>query len=760
MKNIIIYIVFLFTVAANAQHDNIWYFGRWAGLDFNTGIPVPLTNSAMWALEGSSVISDENGNLLFYTNGLTVWNRNHQIMQNGNGLLGNNSTTQAAMIVPKPGQPTHYYIFTPDAGGGINGLHYSEVDMNAAGGLGAVINKNIALVTPVCEKVTAAYHSNGTDIWVTTHHWGSDAYYSYLVTSAGVNPAPVISNVGMIIQGASNSGRFAGFMAISPDGSHLAINSRNVGIELMDFNNSTGQVSNARVLKAGSIGYGLEFSPSGNLIYATLENQLVQYQVNTPNPELTETFIAPMMTLGAIKIGPDSKLYIISAAIANSISVVNKPDSAGVGCDFVLNQTDLGGRTTFVGLPTFLTSPFYITGITFSNGCSGSDVSFSLSSTIAPDTISWDFGDGATSDDANPSHTYAVAGTYTVKATAKKGIFRRFFTQTINILPSPVANQPQDMILCDGISDDGAANFDLALQNAEILGTQPASDFTITYHLSQSDADSGSNPVEGVFINTTNPQTIFARVMNNTTTICDAVTSFELIVNPSPAIEMQDEYFVCDNNIIALTAPAGFDSYQWSTGEATRTIFAGPGNYTLTVFKDYGDVVCNTSKNITVTRSGPAEIIDIQTNDWTDNQNTITIDVQGTGKYEYSIDGITYQDSPVFYGLQVGLYTVYVRDKNGCGVTEEDVALLMYPRFFTPNGDGINDIWNVKLSYFEPGMAVHIMDRYGKLITSFHGNNIGWDGTYNGHNLPSTDYWFVVKRQDGKQYKGHFAMIR
>ena len=108
----------------------------------------------------------------------------------------------------------------------------------------------------------------------------------------------------------------------------------------------------------------------------------------------------------------------------------------------------------------------------------------------------------------------------------------------------------------------------------------------------------------------------------------------------------------------------------------------------------------------------------------------------------------------------MGRHFVYVRDKNGCGIAKDEVYLLTYPKFFTPNGDGENETWRIKFAHAEPDMDVHIYDRYGKLITSFKGSSPGWDGTMNGYKLPSTDYWFVVKRQDGKEFKGHFSMIR
>ena len=133
-----------------------------------------------------------------------------------------------------------------------------------------------------------------------------------------------------------------------------------------------------------------------------------------------------------------------------------------------------------------------------------------------------------------------------------------------------------------------------------------------------------------------------------------------------------------------------------------------------------------------------------------------------SANFEYSIDGgVTYQQSPIFENLPAGIYEVSVRDIYGCGYDEDSTYILAYPKFFTPNGDGVNETWRIPLAMIvEPDLKVYIFDRYGKLITGFGASHIGWDGTYNGENLPSTDYWFVVVRQNGKEYKGHFSMIR
>lgn len=142
------------------------------------------------------------------------------------------------------------------------------------------------------------------------------------------------------------------------------------------------------------------------------------------------------------------------------------------------------------------------------------------------------------------------------------------------------------------------------------------------------------------------------------------------------------------------------------------------------------------------------------------HQNTIEVIVQGIGDYEYSVNGVDYQYSNVFTNLDSSFYTIYVRDKNGCGIVTQSKHILSYPPFFTPNGDGINDYWQIKYGSTEPDMLIHIFDRYGKLISSFRGKDIGWNGTLNGKDIPATDYWFYIKRQNGKEHRGHFSLVR
>jgi len=168
------------------KEANMWYFGNKAALDFNSGAPVPLSNNVMNTWEGVASIADPiSGRLLFYTDGMTIWDSTHTAMPNGSGLLGDSSSSQAALIIPHPGMGQLYYLFTVDGYGGSDGLRYSMINMNLNGGNGdvAVGYKNVLLQSPVSEKITAARHANGTDIWIISHLWNSNQFVSYRISA-------------------------------------------------------------------------------------------------------------------------------------------------------------------------------------------------------------------------------------------------------------------------------------------------------------------------------------------------------------------------------------------------------------------------------------------------------------------------------------------------------------------------------------------------------------------------------------------------
>lgn len=341
--------------------------------------------------------------------------------------------------------------------------------------------------------------------------------------------------------------------------------------------------------------------------------------------------------------------------------------------------------------------------------------------------------------------------------------FTNCFSETLLTLRTssqPQINTPSDIYTCD--EGNGFANFDTSNIENEIIGNQ--SGLSITYL----NADGGiiSNFISTNFQNTEAwNQKIIVKVENGTNNLCYSETEFNLIVNNLPEINLEDEYFICNlDPSINLSVDSSFDSYEWrfedgsSISSSNSAEIREEGNYTLTVTKLENGIVCENSFSFELIRSTLPEIL--QVNQGELGNNFIEIIATGDGDFEYSIDGVNYQDSNVFENIRGGIYTVSIRDKEGCGEDSREVVLVDYPKFFTPNNDGANDFWQIKgISRF-PNSKISIYDRYGKLITELSHNDIGWDGMYRGTYMPTNDYWFNANLNDEIVFSGHFTLKR
>ena len=375
MKKLLLLLLPIVCYSQDYKRTFNWYFGDSAGISFATNPPTPLSNGKMFTDEGCASISDTNGNLLFYTNGEKVWNKNHEIMEMGDSLLGSIDATQSSIIIPQPGVDSIYNIFTTPTKG-LGGLRYSIVDMSANGGLGKVISRNILLQSPVCEKLTATHHQNGKDIWVVAHGFkdpGKDnLFYSYLITEKGLANCPILTNIGaehykydMALYNAQ------GAMKFSRDGKRLAItvyNELQNYIELFDFNKNTGAIFNPIRINNIFLPYGLEFSPNGKRLYVTnRSNHLYQYNLDLSteaaiNNSRTELywpgFNTPAIYHGNMQLAANGKVYI-ALKDSNFLSVVDSPNAIGINCTFNFRILKLSnGATSKSGLPNYITSYF------------------------------------------------------------------------------------------------------------------------------------------------------------------------------------------------------------------------------------------------------------------------------------------------------------------------------------------------------------------------------------------------------------------
>lgn len=332
---------------------------------------------------------------------------------------------------------------------------------------------------------------------------------------------------------------------------------------------------------------------------------------------------------------------------------------------------------------------------------------------------------------------------------------------TLAVSNNSIAN-PDNLETCDTDSNpaDGISTFDLQETEAVILANLPGGN--VVYYTSYANALSGLNPILNPtnFQNTTAfQQTIFAKLSSGIE--CYGIAEFDIIVNSFQGSFADVQRNICSGNSIQLNAGSGFSSYSWNTNPVQTSqiiTVSSAGTYIVTVSNSFG---CTTTKKFIVTASSIAEAASVSVNDFNGGNNSATINLtqNSIGNYEYSLDGSNYQISPTFTNLAPGEYTVYINEEN-CGQISYDFYVMDYPKFFTPNQDGFNDIWRIPFLQFQRRAKVAIFDRYGKLVHFFTGSQPGWDGTLNGKNLFATDYWFVITLENGREIKGHFSLVR
>lgn len=936
----IVFLTFLWccTPLLGQGEANNWYFGQNAGVSFNTTPPTALTNGQVNTLEGCTTISDATGDLLFYTDGITIWNRFHNVMPNGDNLKGDPSSTSSALIVPLPNSSDIYIVFTVDEphhfnadndastfdGDGVNdGFMYSVVNMSLNGGNGDVVSgqKNLPLVTydtsdplesayKCSEKITAVKSDDCDSFWVITHF--IDTFYAFRVDPSGVNPTPVTSKTSITVPVSGYRRNALGYIKASPEGDKLAVahfgfattpggNATGKAL-LYNFNNATGQVSNEIELSASDSPYGVEFSQTGQKLYATFDigssgngqSYITQYDLSLPDNQIAASATrirnqnnqtVTSFAAGAIQLAPDGKIY---RSLLNTVTqrgdylgIIENPEASATAITYnergLLINVD-GPRSALLGLPPFIQSIFAQT-IDIINSGNPNDVNlplcdgdtYRLSYTNIPGaTYMWFVNDSPIANTSNflditntanyrlevdlndgscPLVGVANATFYEVPAIIPVTLTQCDAYQTIgdNItlfdlnfandqltggnsdfttlffldLPSAQAGSPTltnadsfqnsqnnqqlfarvintnntdcfsistvtlqvsttsvnnaELRACDDDgTEDGFTIFNLTEADSQVLsGTSPTG-LNVFYFQSIEDALLSRNPITTYANPTQNSQgddIVYAKVETNTGD-CFGISSVRLFVIPLPDIEAEDQAFICLNqSTIEITAgifpnniPGDF-TILWSTGETTERIFVSqPGMYTVDVTSILTG--CTKTRTVDVIASSIATIASVDINDAREN-NIITINAEGLGNYEYAIEIegnlSAYQDDPTFMNVPAGFHTVYVRDKNGCiPVVTKDIAVVGFPKYFTPNGDGFHETWNVEgiSQDIMSNSLIFIFDRYGKLLKQLRAGGVGWDGTFNGRIMPSSEYWYRVELDDGRILTGSFSLIR
>lgn len=591
LKKYILTYCFLFcTLFGFAQKQtNIWYFGTRVGLDFNQTPPLVLSNGTANSREGSAAMSDNNGKLLFYTNGKIVQNRKHETMPNGSGLMGELSSTNNSVIVPMPGSDSVYYLFTiGSAFEEVPVFSYNIIDMKGDGGFGSVVTKNVIVVDTVLEKIAAIRHCNNKDVWIVIQKFRTDKYYSYLLTSAGLSTAPVVSSTGLVITGQVNNA--IGTLKFSSKGNKLVACHAfdNDAVELMDFDNTTGVISNPLVIHPNAIPhapnfigvYGAEFSPDGKLLYVSANNSdtdpstLYQFDITSNN---AATILASKQIIaqttpwyaGGLQLASDQKVYM-TMWNDTALSVIENPNIYGPGCNFVFNKIRVGPASSLplqFGLPTFMQSYFDTTASPYdfnrTSNCFDLNVSFTINRLSGIDSVKWNFGDMGQSQALQPTHTYAAPGFYDVQLIVYK-------------------------VDCSGLNDTINHKVWIAT-SGEFLGADTSSCNVLSLQI-------GVEAVPGVDylwntgstsskITTTGFGDYWLEIEQYGCKIRDTI---KVSPRPLPIVSLGIDTSICRSKpAILTTGNSAFDTYLWSTGETTSTILVNQtGTYYVTVSKN------------------------------------------------------------------------------------------------------------------------------------------------------------------------------
>ncbi len=568
LKKFFVFTYLLFSFyCINAQRANTWYFGNNAGLNFNTTTPTALTNGLTANADNTSTISDLNGNLLFYTNGISVWNKNHLIMPNGGGLVGSFTAGQCALIVPVPCSQNKYVIFHVTDYVAPGNLNYTVVDMSLNFGLGDVVvgQKNISLGTGWTEKLCAYYNPIGNFYWVFSHKWSSDQFVAFKVDNSSIASQSVISSIGSI----HNCGTYSGVhdamgqLTISPDGTKLvnALTCQNK-FELFDLNINTGVLSNS-ISIPGNVGggsaWGTAFSPDSKKLYVNsiFGQSVFQYDLNTYTQS---AIVASKYTLytsgsngynfGYMELGPDNKVYIAKPSASN-ITVINSPNSYGAACNFSLLGPSISPKTSSHGLSRIAynipngsgSSP--VIASTGSLSCINPITQLSVLSNSLTSNILWS-GPGIIGANNTPTINVNNAGIYTVSVSGPNACENG--TVTFNVLsslgPLTLNTSQSSMQICSSIS-------------SATLSVTGATNYTWT-------PSASLVPSTGSIV-VASPGSTTAYTVNGSTGVCFGSAILTLSVNATPTIIANGNSPICSGKSSTLSAN-GAASYTWIPG--------------------------------------------------------------------------------------------------------------------------------------------------------------------------------------------------
>ncbi len=684
-KFCIILVIALNSVISFSQNQTKkWLFGSTAGIDFVPGTPIPILTGAMNPWEGCASIADASGALLFYTDGISVWNKLNAVMPNGTGLMGNSSSTQSGVIVKQPGNPNIYFIFTTDAQAGPNGLRYTTVDMSLAAGNGSVTAKNTLIFGQTTEKLTAVRHCNGVDIWVLSHDYPTNNFRANLVTAAGVG-ASVLSAAGPAHASSLNT---IGQMKASPNGRKLAYGAQYAPFDcfhLYDFNNSTGVVSNFVNLGNTYVwAYGVEFSPDGTKLYGVKygggSTTVTQWDVCSTN---TAAIVASAVTVGnpaaqtfALQLATDGKIYAARIG-TNQMGVINNPNVSGVGCNYVDLGFSIAPKSNNLGLPNFVTSylkvppPPFTYSVASAISCLAASftppalVTTTTTCAAAGSTVTgvqWTFGDPPsgplnTSTVTSPSHTYPAPGTYT----AQLIIYYNCTSDTVKVpvtLISPTIAITTTSATCS------------SLGSATVTAAGGAGPYTYTWTPSAQTTSVATGLASGAYTVVVKDLGAGCTVTGTTNLgaqllMTGTVTSTSVTCNGS------------STGSASLTITGGLApfTYTWTSSASTSSVASGLAAGIYTVVSKDASTLCSVTKTVQITQPPALTLTPVANTPTACAGGNILLTATTTGgtgpAYTYTWNGGILTNTNSVTQATGGAYTYSVssKDANNCLVS-------------------------------------------------------------------------------------------
>lgn len=670
--------------------SNQWYFGEMAGIDFNETPPVPLVDeNQMNSPEAAATISDINGDLLFYTNGASVYHKDHGRMVGGFDIGGDSTSAQGALIVPVPMDATTFYIFTTDPAWGDQtfDVRYSVVDLKEDSARGAVVLKDRPLFYKATERMTAS-SPGGNLTWLVTHEFGNNTFRSYPITEDGIGSA-TFSTAGTILSPATE-GNSRNSMKLSADVSRLAmtIAGDENFVEIYNYADTTGEVSDPVLINieepAPAEIYGVEFSSNTQKLYVTTRgggsSKLIQYDLDTLQADsiaMSKFVIAEdAQEFGQLQTGPNGVIYM---AINGSpdLGTINNPNGDDDQAGFVINGFNLGGRISTLGLPNFVqntSQPPQSPSIGASDGCIGQESQFTGNGTSSIDEYFWTFGDGGSSMEQSPVYTYNAIGSYTVSLniTNRCGLDTTL-TQQISINPLPTRpTTPGATAIC---------------QDTLVLEALPADDPAFAYNWSTGDTTRQI---------TVSQPGIFDIFITDRATGCTSDTVQVLVADGRPIIDLGPPRTVCTGEQIAdLDAENPGASYAWTLNgnnlanvgrfQTVNTNATGDFEYAVSVVDPITGCIGRDTLQLTV--NGPPDITLNATATTNCGQLDGQIDIvfNETGNFDYQIisGGTSVAsgniDGPVTVpvtGIGAGSYSVTTTNtvSNCSGTTSTNIA--------------------------------------------------------------------------------------